>query len=105
VLLYQFDKAIPLTPVEPDNGGEVGELFRAEIVNLTGDFAVDVAGIEHQYLIAALFRLPLIKVPEFAGHGAGVKEVGANRDHHIDVAGLNQLAPYLGLAVPGTGGL
>ena len=82
-----------------------GELLRAEVVNLAGDLAVDVAGVEHQHLVAALRRLAPVEKPRLAGHGAGVEEVGADSDHHVHIAGFDDLPAHLRLAVPGAGRL
>ena len=46
-----------------------------------------------------------IKEPQLTGHGTGVEEVGTDGDHQINVAGLDQFLPHLGLAATGTGGL
>ena len=81
------------------------ELLGREVVNLARDLPVDVARVEHQHLVAAVGGLALVEVPQLAGHGAGVKEVGADGDHHVHVAGLDDLAADLGLAVAGAGGL
>ena len=50
-------------------------------------------------------RLGAVEVPQLAGDGAGVEEVGADGDHHVHVAGLDDLLAHLLLAVPGAGGL
>src|SRR6266545_5281656 len=73
-----------------------------EVVDLARDLAVDVASVEHQDLVLALGGLGPVEVPELARDGARVKEVGANGDHHVHIAGLDDLAAYLLLAVPGT---
>ena len=98
-------KRSDLAAIQPDDGGEVGQLLRREVVNLARDLAVDVARVDHQHLVAALGGLALVEVPQLARHGAGVEEVGADGDHHVHVAGLDDLAADLGLAVPGAAGL
>ena len=49
--------------------------------------------------------LVAVEEPQLAGHGAGVEEVGADGDHDVHVAGLDQLLPHLGLTAAGAGGL
>ncbi len=56
-------------------------------------------------LIAPIGGLAFVEVPQLAWDGAGVEEVGADRDHHVDVAGFDELAAHLGLAVPCATGL
>ena len=105
VVFHQTEKAVFLAAVQPDDGGEVGELLRRKVVDLARDLAVDVARIEHQHLVAARGRFGAVEVPQLAGDGAGVEEVGADGDHHVHVAGLDDLPAHLLLAVPGAGGL
>ena len=80
-------------------------MLRREVINLARDLAVDIARVEHQYLVAAPRRLGPIEVPELAGHATGVEEIGADGDHHIHIAGLDQLAAHFLLAMPGAGSL
>ena len=42
-------------------------------------------------------------MPQLAGDGAGVEEVGPDGNHHVHVAGLDELAPHIRLAVAGAG--
>ena len=44
-------------------------------------------------------------MPEFAGDRAGIEEIGTDGDHHIDIAGFNNLPAHLGLAMTTAGGL
>ena len=105
VVIKQPGEAFLFPAIQPDDGGEVGQLLRREIVDLAGHLAVDVARVDHQHLVAPLLRLASVEVPQFARDGAGVEEVGADGDHHVHVAGLDDLAPHLRLAVPGAGRL
>ena len=52
-----------------------------------------------------LFGLGAVEKPQLAGNGAGVKEVGTDGDHHIHIAGLDELLADLGLAAAGAGSL
>jgi hypothetical protein len=47
----------------------------------------------------------VVEVPEFGGDGAVVEEVGADCDHDVDIAGLDELAAVFGLGVAGAAGL
>ena len=62
---------------------------------------VDAARVDHQHLVAVRRGLGAVQEPQLARHGAGVEEVLADGDHHIDGAGLHQLAPHRGLAAAG----
>ena len=105
VVRHQAEIAFGLAAVEPDDGQEVLLLLGAEVVDLAGDLAVDVAGVDHQHLVAVLHGLGSIEEPELAGDGAGVEEVGADGDHDIHITGLHQLPTHLGLVASGAGGL
>src|ERR1700736_875278 len=56
-------------------------------------------------LVAALGGLALVEVPQLARHSAGVEEIGADGNHHVHRARLDNLAADFGLAVPGAAGL
>ena len=105
VARHQVEEALGLAAVEPDDGQEVLLLLRAEVVDLAGDLAVDVARVDHEHLVAVRLRLVPIEEPQLAGHGAGVEEVGADGDHDIHIAGLDQLLAHLGLVAAGAGRL
>src|SRR5207244_459693 len=92
-------ETIPLSAVKPDDGGQVRELFWGEVVDLTRHLPEDLARVDHENLVAALLGLALVEVPELAGHRARVEEVRADRDHDVDVAGLDDLAPDLSLGM------
>ncbi len=94
-----------MATVEPDDGGEVLELFRGKVVNLARHLPVDVPGIQHEHLILTLGGLRLVEMPELTRNRPRVKEVGADRDHDVHGAGLNELAAHLGFTMPGTAGL
>jgi hypothetical protein len=81
------------------------QLLGGEVVDLARDFAVDGAGIEHEHGVAAGLRFAFVEVPEFAGDGASVEKVGADGNHHVHIAGLDEFAADLGLAVAGAAGL
>ena len=76
-----------------------------EVVDLARHLAVDVAGIDHQHLVPVLLGLVAVEEPQLAGHGAGIEEVGADGDHDVHIAGLDQLLPHFGLAAAGAGRL
>jgi len=57
--------------------------------------------VDHEHAIAAFFGLAAVEVPELASHGAGVEEIGADGNHHVHVAGLDQLAADISLSVAG----
>ena len=90
-----------LAPVEPYDGQQVPLLLGAEVTDLACHLPVDVARVDHQHLAAVLLRLGAVEEPQFAGHGAGVEEVGADGDHHVHVAGLHQPPAQPGLAAAG----
>ena len=89
VLLNQLNKTHPFTTVKPDNGGEVLLLLRAEVVNLAGDFAVDITGVQHQYFVFQVSGFGFVEEPQLTRHCAGIKEVTADINHDINMASLN----------------
>jgi len=105
ILRDQLQEALALAAVEPDDGAQVAELLRGEIVDLARDFSKDVARVEHQHLVVVVGALGAVEEPQFARHRARVEEIRADRDHHIDIAGVDDLAPHFFLAMAGTGGL
>ena len=44
-----------------------------------------------------------VEEPQLAGDGAGVEKVGADGDHHIHIAGLDDLLSHVLFAMPGAG--
>ena len=76
-------------------------LLGAEVVDLARHLPIDVARVDHQHLVAVLLGLGAVEKPQLAGHRAGVEEVGSDGDHHLHVAGLDQLSAHLGFAVAG----
>ena len=52
IALHQLQEAVRLAAIEPDDGGDVLLLLRAEVVDLRANLAVDVARVEHQHLVA-----------------------------------------------------
>ncbi len=76
-----------------------------EVVNLAGDFAVNVAGVEHQHFVFERCGFGTVKVPQLAGHGAGVEEVGSDGDHHVHIAGFDQFAAHFFFAMACAAGL
>ena len=103
--LHKVEETIALAAVEPDDGGQVLELLGGEIVDLARDLSVDVAGVDHEHLVAAVRGLATVEVPKLARDGAGIEEVGADGNHHVYIAGLDQLAADFGLGVAGATGL
>ena len=101
----QFQKFFGAAPVKPDDGQEVLLLLRGKVINFAGHLAVDVAGVDHEYLVTARFGLGPVEKPQFAGHGAGIEEVGADGDHDVHRAGLDEFLADLGLVAARTGGL
>ena len=68
---------------------------------------IDVAGVDHQYLVLQVCGLAFVKEPQGAGQAAGVEELVANGHHHVDMAGLHQLLADVAVLVAGvrrTGG-
>ena len=105
VVPNQRKKTYLLTAIKPDNGGDVLHLLGREVVDLACDLAVGIAHIEHQHLIAALRGLNAVEEPKFAGDGACVEEVGADRDHYVHVAGFYYFFPHVLLSMPSAGSL
>ena len=105
VALDQTEEPLRLAPVEPDDGGDVFLLLRAEVEDGACDLAVDIARVEHQDTVAPglIPLLRTIKEPELAGDGSRVEEVAADVDHHVHRSALNQLLPHLCLVPPGAG--
>ena len=101
--LHQLDKALTLAAIEPDNTGEVGELFGAEVVDLACHLTVDMTGVEHQYLVVVGLGFILIEEPQLARHRAGVEEIGADIDHGIHMPTLDQRLTHLGILPPRAG--
>ena len=101
----QFQVAFCFATVKPYNCKDILLLLGREIVDLACDLAVDIARIDHQHLVSVLFRLVSVQEPQLAGHGPGIEEVGADSDHDVHVAGLDELLAHLGLVPARTGGL
>jgi hypothetical protein len=101
VFLHQPDELLGLAAIQPHDRREVLLLLRGEVVNLAGHLPVDVPGVDYQHLVAPVLRLVAVEVPQLARYRPRVEEVVPDRDHHVHVAGLNDLSAHLGLAVPG----
>jgi|HubBroStandDraft_6_1064221.scaffolds.fasta_scaffold1524392_2 hypothetical protein len=72
-----------------------------EIVNLARYLSVNIARVEHQDLVAALSGLGAVEEPQLARDSACIEEIGPYGDHHVHVAGLDDLLAHLLLTVPG----
>ena len=107
ITLHERQEPVALAAIEPDDGGDVLQLLRRELIDLARAFheLADAAGVEHQHLVLAVGGLVAVEVPQLARHGAGVEEAALDGDHHVHVAGLDDLLADLLLAVAGAGGL
>ena len=63
VVGYQVEKLVGLAAIQPDNGQEVLLLLGAEVVYLARDLAVDIAGVDHQHLVAVFLGLGAVQKP------------------------------------------
>lgn len=68
------------------------ELFRREIIDFPRNLTEHFAGIKHEHLVAMRLGLTLVEEPEFARHRARAKEIGSDRDHDVQVAGLDDFS-------------
>ena len=56
IALGQAKEPLRLAPVEPDDGGDVLLLLGAKVEDGSCDLTIDVARIQHQYLVSLVFR-------------------------------------------------
>ena len=107
IILHEREKAVALASVEPDDGGEVAHLLRRELMDLARAFheLADAAGVEHQDLIFAAGGFVAVEMPQLARNSAGVEEAAFDGDHHVHVAGLDELLADGLFVVAAAGGL
>ena len=74
--------ALRLSPVEPENGENVLLLHWGEVVDLAGDFSVDVASVDHQHPAPVLRGLAPSQKLQLAGN-----RPGALNEHPARAAG------------------
>ena len=101
---HQLQELVLLATVEPDDGGEVGQLFVGEHMRAGRHHVVHIAGVEHQHFVAQRGGFALVEKPQRARQAAGVEELVANGQHHIHVAGVGQLLADVAVFVAGIGG-
>src|ERR1700730_1695420 len=93
MLFDERHEPLALSTIEPDDRGEIGELFRAEVENLARQFTVDATRIEHQNLVLELLRLRFVQEPKLARYRARIKEIAPDRNYRFDMATLYEIAP------------
>ena len=81
-------------------------MFGREVVDLARDLAIDVAGVARQHTVRSSLPGPVprrgrgegafgaVEEPQLAGDGPALEEVGADADHHVHAAGLDDLPAY-----------
>ena len=76
-----------LVAIQPRNVGDEFDLLRREVAVRAVNLSKEVTRVNEEYFIFVRgLRLCSIKEPERAPKRDGVKEVRANRNHHIDRA-------------------
>ena len=93
--------------IEPDDGIQVFQLPFAPLIESAIYHRIIIAGVDEQNVVQQFFPLALIEEPKGARQALGIKEVVADTDHHIHMAGLYQLLAdvlVFSLAVRGGGG-
>ena len=104
VLLEQHLAAVDgldlVAAIEPHDVGEELDLLRQEVAVGPVDLAEGVPRVEEQHgVLTRRTGLGLVEEPQRHGQGDGVEEVGADRDHHVDRSGLDELLADLLLRV------
>jgi hypothetical protein len=55
--LHEYEEAVGLAAVKPDDGSEVLKLFRGEVIDFPSHFSIDVSGIDHEDMIFMINRV------------------------------------------------